>query len=184
MWLEQGYASQPVLPAQQLFARPIISPLRICIIIYVRSPLDLPVSGQTVQLQLQVRRFLFQNKQCKQKTFVERFSDILDPSCSTHAPSDSHSDAVRAVVLSGRAEESLLVQIEVPTSADTLVRLARRAKSPAIDVPEVLGVDDFDFRRGKTYGTILIDLLPERSGDGLADWLREHPSVKLISRDR
>lgn len=44
---------------------------------YVHSPFDLPVSGQTVQLRLRVRRFRCQNPQCKQKTFAERFPDTL-----------------------------------------------------------------------------------------------------------
>ena len=44
---------------------------------YLRSPADLPVSGQTVQLELRVRRFRCQNQQCKQQTFAERFPDTV-----------------------------------------------------------------------------------------------------------
>jgi len=56
----------------------------------------------------------------------------------------------------------------------------------------VLGVDDWSWKKGRRFGTILvdlerhkiIDLLPDRERATFARWLREHPTVDLISRDR
>jgi transposase len=80
----------------------------------------------------------------------------------------------------------------MPTSPDTLLRLVRSTPEPRDHFPEALGVDDWAIRMGRNYGTILvnleahrpIDLLPERSADALSNWLKNHPRVKVITRDR
>ncbi len=56
----------------------------------------------------------------------------------------------------------------------------------------MIGIDDWAWRRGRSYGTIVwdlerrrvIDLLPGRSSAPVRDWLTAHPSVTVVSRDR
>ena len=55
-----------------------------------------------------------------------------------------------------------------------------------------LGIDDFSFRRGRKFGTILvnmqshevIDILPDRKAETSAAWMATHPEIVLVSRDR
>jgi transposase len=78
------------------------------------------------------------------------------------------------------------------TSATTLLRRIRDAPPPDPPAPRAVGVDDYAFRKGHTYGTILIDLerghvldlLPDRTAQTLAAWLQAHPSIEVVSRDR
>ena len=82
----------------------------------------------------------------------------------------------------------------MPTSDDTILRhLKRRAKERRAQANvRVVGIDDWAWRKGSTYGTIIvdlerrevIDLLPVRSSGATADWLKQHPEIEMISRDR
>ena len=75
---------------------------------------------------------------------------------------------------------------------DTLLAQVRSQAFPAPPTPRILSVDDFALRRGRTYGSLLVDLerhqavdlLPDRSGTSFAAWLITHLGVEMISRDR
>ncbi len=90
------------------------------------------------------------------------------------------------------AEARLLKPLAMPASPDTLLRLMHRAPLPAEKKPQVLGVDDWALRKGRTYGSILVDLeahrvvdvLPDRSASTVSQWLQRHRGVQVITRDR
>ena len=96
------------------------------------------------------------------------------------------------VALGGEAGARLLPHLGMTTSPDTVLRLVRGLPLPASGSPHVIGIDDWAFRKGCTYGTLLVDLerrrpldlLPDRSGATVAAWLRRQPQIAVIARDR
>jgi transposase len=84
------------------------------------------------------------------------------------------------------------VLIAMPTSPDTLLRRVKHLEDVPGPPPRVVGIDDWAWRKGQHYGTIVvdlersdvIDLLPDRDANTVAAWLKAHPGVEVVSRDR
>jgi transposase len=160
---------------------------------YSRTVSDLPWHGLSVELEVRARRFFCDEASCERRIFCERLQEV-----AAHArKTDRLEEALLAIALElgGRAGARLAAELGIVAARDTLLRRIKAAPLPGVGKVRVLGVDDFAFKKGSTYGTILVDLerhkvvdlLPERSQESLVGWFESHPGAagaEIAARDR
>src|SRR5262245_49002824 len=158
---------------------------------YQRRLTGLPWGTWAVRLQLTVRTFLGRTRACGRRIFTERLPELgAAYGRNTHRLGT----ILRAMgmALGGQAGARLAAHRQLPTSPATLLRLVRTPPRPHTPALQAVGVDAWAWRRGHRAGTILVDLathrvvdwLPDRSAASVAAWRAQHPTIRVVCRDR
>ena len=158
---------------------------------YRRQLTDMSCAGRRVRFILHVRKFFCDEKTCVRKIFTERLVPFIEPWARVATRFFQAMEDI-GLATSGRLGARLGQRLGMPASWMTILRQMMARPSASVEQVVQLGIDDFSFRRGRTFGTILvdlqsrqvIDLLPDRSVETVSAWMKAHQEIRLVRRDR
>ncbi len=158
---------------------------------YSRAVADVPCGGRQVQLSLTVRKFFCRNRLCQRKVFTERLPQLVEPWARMTIRLCQSLQSI-GLATCGKGGARLAARLGIQSTRQTILRRIMDLPPPAPSSVLLLGIDDFSFRRGQWFGTILvnlerhqvIDLLPDRQAETSAQWMRQRPEITVVSRDR
>jgi transposase len=158
---------------------------------YSRTIADVAFGGRNLELQLLVRKWICPEASCSRHIFAERFPELVQRYARM---TNRLIKALQSVgVISNGADAALIASsLGVPTTAKTIIRRVLQLPLPSEGSVRKVGIDEWAWKKGQRYGTILVDLekrrvvqlLAERSVETSKAWLRKHPEIDLVSRDR
>lgn len=155
-----------------------------------RHPQWMPINGMTTYAHISLKRFFCNNGECPRRTFVEQLDNVRR---------DQHrSDLVNLVIFaisifcSDIVTALICKEMGILVSHDSANRMLDKLSIEDDPDIETIGVDDVSLRKGKTYHTVIYDgndhhllaLLDGRDGEALKEWLKKHPKVSVVARDR
>ena len=159
---------------------------------YIRTVQDLPVFQKNVMLKITAYDYFCTNKTCKTKTFAEDYGRFIGRSGRM---TDRLENFISMLALETNCEGAAAIckEMGMRISGDTIIRILRKMTDKSVpQCGDAIGVDDFAYRKGQTYCTVIcdaetrtpVDILDGRDGGALREWLRRNKQVKKVTRDR
>jgi transposase len=158
---------------------------------YFRTVADLTCVGQRLTLKLLVRKWVCPLDSCPQRIFAEPFAGLVRRYARMTERLIKALQSI-GVITNGADGATLSFSLAMPTTAKTLIRRVLELPLPKEGSVRIAGIDEWAWKKGSRYGTILVDiehrrvvsLLPERSVETSTAWFKKHAEVKMVSRDR
>ena len=154
---------------------------------YMRTVQDLPIFQKNVKLQIKAYDYYCTNEDCEVAVFAESYGGFIGKS---DRMTDRLEDFIRTLAMETNCEGAAAIckELGIRTSGDTIIRILRKlVDMPVAECSDTIGVDDFAYRKGQTYCTVIcngvtrkpIDILDGRDGAALKEWLRQNKQVPV-----
>ncbi|WP_157507366.1 ISL3 family transposase [Ktedonobacter racemifer] len=158
---------------------------------YQRTVADVAFGGRHLMLKLLVRKWVCRVSSCPQHIFAERFPGLVQRYARMTERLNEALQSV-GVTTNGADAARILSRLGMPTTAKTIIRRILQLSLPSEGSVRKIGIDEWAWKKGHRYATILVDLeqrrvvqlLSDRSVETIKAWLRMHPEIEIISRDR